>query len=81
MTRLAQAKLPVHYKQLLNNLLQFNPYMRWSARECVEMEVFQSVDPWKHYLSEATETSQKPEKIYLDIDEMGSGYERDKDYD
>lgn len=32
--------IPDYFETLLSNLLQFNPYMRWSAKECTEMEVF-----------------------------------------
>ena len=28
---------------LLHNLLQFNPYLRWSASECLNLEIFKSV--------------------------------------
>ena len=32
--------LPSHYRELLHNLIQLNPYLRWSAQECLDMEVF-----------------------------------------
>ena len=35
--------VPNHYKILLNGLLQFNPYMRWSAKESLEIEVFRQL--------------------------------------
>lgn len=35
-SRLNTQILPLQYKLLLQNLLQFNPYMRWSARECLD---------------------------------------------
>ena len=27
---------------LLHNLLQFNPYLRWSASECLNLSIFKS---------------------------------------
>jgi len=38
LTRLG--KLPPGMEDLLYNLLQFNPYMRWSAKECMDMPMF-----------------------------------------
>lgn len=35
--------IAIHYEYLLNKMLQFNPYMRWSARECLEMDVFRTL--------------------------------------
>ena len=32
--------LPKGMKELLSNMLQFNPYLRYSARECLEMQMF-----------------------------------------
>ena len=46
---------------LLYNLLQFNPYLRWSASECLNLEIFQNV---RNKILE-----EKPsQKILLDID-------------
>ena len=28
---------------LLHNLLQFNPYLRWSASECLSLEIFNEI--------------------------------------
>lgn len=46
---------------LMHNLLQFNPYLRWSASECLNLDIFRGI--------RNEELEQKPaQKISLDID-------------
>lgn len=33
--------MPEDMDELLENLLMFNPYMRWSAKECLELPILQ----------------------------------------
>lgn len=33
-------EMPEGMDELLDNLLKFNPYMRWSAKECLESSIF-----------------------------------------
>ena len=49
------------YQKLIHNLLQFNPYMRWSASECLNLGIFEFVRDL--YIEEKPES-----KITLDID-------------
>lgn len=41
MTRLIP--LQPDYQKIIYNLLQFNPYMRWSASECLNLNIFESI--------------------------------------
>lgn len=50
---------------LLHNLLQFNPYLRWSASECLNLDIFNSIRNNK--------MEEKPiQKIQLLVDSEGS---------
>lgn len=47
--------VPEHMETLLKNLLQFNPYIRWSAKECLELDAFSDFD-------QTTDSSQVSQK-------------------
>ena len=50
---------------LLHNLLQFNPYLRWSASECLNLEIFEAV-------RDESKEEKPARKILLDIDAEGA---------
>ena len=42
MTRLEH--VPQGWDQILRNMLQFNPYIRWTAKECLELQPFADLE-------------------------------------
>ena len=49
------------FKEILSNILQVNPYFRWTAAECLEHPIFDDV---RHESSEISHRN----KIKLDLD-------------
>lgn len=50
---------------MMINLLQFNPYMRWSASECLNLQIFNSV-------RDLDLEQKSDEKIEVEIDHEGA---------